>query len=140
MKVKVLGPADVSLEYSVKWEEAVPTKVEHKVAQRDEEDRSGGAGGPRHAVIDTPGDDEQDGQDEEGDGQPTAPGDAVGEDDEAGAAGDGGNGDGQKVLLGLFEQDLVDGLAGQRVVGLPDGKAVQVPALLLDCRVSSRQC
>lgn len=103
MKVRVLGPADVSTQDSVNKEEAMPTEVEHKVAQRHKEDCYGGAGGPRHAVVDTPCDDEQNGQDEEGDGEPAAPGDAVGENDEAGAAGDRCNGDCQEVLLCLFE-------------------------------------
>lgn len=108
--------------------EGVCAKVEQEVADGDEDDGGRGSGRAVDAVVDTAGDDEEEGEEEEGCGQPLAAGDAVGEEDEADAACNGGEGDGEEILLGLFDEDVVDGVAGVGGVGLPDGEAYGFPS------------
>lgn len=53
--------------------------------------------------------------------------DAVGEEDEADAAGDGGERDSEEVLFGLFDENIEDGVAGVRCISLPDREAYGFP-------------
>ena len=103
------------------------TKVEDEVAEGHQ--RHGGwcARPAADVEIDSPGDEEEDAEDQEGPRQPLPAGEAVGGKDEAGAARDGGQGDGQEVLLRLLDEDVVYGVAGLRHVRLPRRESLLPP-------------
>ena len=81
-----------------------------------------------HPVVDAARDQKEDGEDHKREHQPLAARDAVGEEDEAGAARDGGQRHGQQVLLGLLDKRLVDGVARLGRVRLPRRQPVRLPA------------
>lgn len=97
----------------------VRAEVEGEVANGDEGDRGRRGARVRDAVVHGARSYEQEGQYEEGGGQPPAPRQPVREPDEGGAAGDGARRYRQEVLLGLLDEHLGDGLARVRGVGGP---------------------
>ena len=103
------------------------TKVEDEMADGHKRHSGRRAGSAADAKIDTAGDEKEEAEGQEGPRQPLSPGEAVGGEDEAGAPGYGGKRDGQQVLLGLLDEDVVDGVAGLRHVRLPRREALLSP-------------
>ena len=105
------------------------TKVEDKVADGHQSDSSRCTRPAADAEVYTAGNDEEDAKGQERPREPLSSGKAVGSEDEARASRDGCKRDSEEILLGLFNEDVVDGVAGQRHIRLPRGEP-----LLLPCR------
>lgn len=98
------------------------------MANGHKHNRGGGGRLLVDSVVDAAGDDEEDGQDKKGNGEPLLARDAVRKADEAHAAGNGGQGHRQQILLCLLYQHVVNGVARLRLVCLPDREPRSHPA------------
>jgi hypothetical protein len=110
------------------WVVGSRTEVEDEVAHGHENYRRRRAVPATYTVVHAPSHEEQHTKDDKAPGKPLSPRDTVGEEDEGGAAGDGGDGNSQQILLGLFDEDVVDCVARQQHVSLPQWKPLGSPA------------
>lgn len=76
----------------------------------------------RHTIVHAASDEEQHHQQEETRGEEMSSVEAVDEHGAARTTGNGRNRDSEEVLLSLFQQCVVDCVAGLCIVGLPGGK------------------
>ena len=95
------------------------TKIKGKVTNGHQSHGGWSTWPAADAKVDTTGDEKEDTKDEERPCQPLPTGEAVGSKDEGGAASNGGQRDGQEVLLGLLDEHVVDGVAGLCGICLP---------------------
>jgi len=126
-------------EYLGRYDERqrVCAQVEHKMADSHTHHRDRSSRLLVDPILDAPSNDEENGQNKEGDCEPSLARDAVCEEDEGGAPSNRGQGNCEQILLCLLYQNVVNGITRLSLVRLPDRESRCHPAW--HCRIATGQ-